>query len=168
VIDSEMGAIMGDGKRMKLAEALIQRADYQKRVEQLKNRIVQNVKVQEGDEPAEDPNALLEEMERIAAELADLIQGINRTNSATALGVDELTIADAIAERDVLRLRHGVYTAAVNAAAIRQDRYSKSEVRFQSTVDVAQLQQTADDLAQAYRELDTRLQEANWKTDLLD
>ena len=153
---------------MKLAEALIQRADYQKRIEQLKNRIVQNVKVQEGDEPAEDPNALIEEMERVAAGLTDLIQRINRTNSATRLDGAEMTIADAIAGRDILRLRHGVYTAAVDAAVIRQDRYSKSEVRFQSTVDVAQLQQTADDLAQAYRELDTRIQEANWKTELVE
>jgi hypothetical protein len=36
---------------MKLAEALIQRADYQKRVEQLKQRIVNNAKVQEGNDP---------------------------------------------------------------------------------------------------------------------
>ncbi len=147
---------------MKLAEALIQRADYQKRIAQLQNRIVHNTRVQEGDEPAEDPNLLLAEMERIAAGLVDLIQRINRTNSATLLDAEALTIADAIAERDNLRLRHGIYTAAANAAVIRQDRYSKSEVRFQSTVDVAEMQQTADDLAQAYRQLDTRIQEANW------
>jgi hypothetical protein len=54
-----------------------------------------------------------------------------------------------------------------NAAVIRQDRYSKSEVRFQSTVDVAQIQQTADDLARDIRELDTRIQGANWQVDLL-
>jgi hypothetical protein len=94
---------------MKLAEALIQRADYQKRIEQLKNRIVQNALVQEGEGPAEDPVALLEEMERIAAALVNLVQRINRTNAATFLDNDDLTIADAIAERDNLRLRRGVY-----------------------------------------------------------
>ena len=153
---------------MKLAEALIQRADYQRRIEQLRNRIVNNAKVQEGNEPAEDPNALLAEMERVAADLVLLIQRINRTNAATALEPDAMTIADAIAERDNLRLRHGVYTAAAEAGVIRQDRYSKSEVRFQSTVDVAEMQQQADDLAQAIRELDTRIQGANWKIDLLE
>lgn len=151
---------------MKLAEALIQRADYQKRIEQLKNRILPNVKVQEGDPPAEDPNDLLAEMERIAAALRELIQRINRTNSATALEGGQ-TIADAIAERDILRLRHGIYTAVADAAVIRQDRYSKSEVRFQSTIDVAAAQGRADDLARAYRELDTRIQQANWQTDLM-
>ena len=152
---------------MRLAEALIQRADYQKRVEQLRQRIVNNVKVQEGDKPAEDPNDLLAEMERIAAELVLLIQQINRTNSATVLGPGSTTIADAIAERDILRLRNGVYRGAADAAVIRQDRYSKSEVRFQSTVDVAEMQETADDLAREIRELDTRIQEANWRVDLL-
>ncbi|MFL7837872.1 MAG: DIP1984 family protein [Candidatus Promineifilaceae bacterium] len=152
---------------MKLAEALIQRADYQRRVEQLKQRIINNAKVQEGDEPAEDPNVLLAEMERITAQLVELVQRINRTNSATVLGPDDMTIADAIAERDNLRLRQGVYKSAAEAAVIRQDRYSKSEVRFQSTVNVADMQQQADDLAQAIRELDTRIQEANWKIDLL-
>jgi hypothetical protein len=43
---------------MKLAEALILRADLQKRIEQLKQRILNNVMVQEGDEPAEDPSQL--------------------------------------------------------------------------------------------------------------
>jgi hypothetical protein len=143
------------------------RADYQKRIEQLRERILQNVKVQEGEPPAEDPNALLAEMERVAAELLELIQRINRTNSATKLAPDDMTIADAIAARDVLRLRQGVYRAAADTAVIRQDRYSRSEVRFESVIDAAAAQAQADDLARAYRELDTRLQEANWQTDLL-
>jgi hypothetical protein len=152
---------------MKLAEALILRADYQKRIEQLRERILQNVKVQEGERPAEDPNELLAEMERIAADLLDLIQRINRTNSATALEPEGMSIADAIAARDSLRLRQGVYKAAADTAVIRQDRYSKSEVRFESAIDVAAAQAQADDLARDYRRLDTRIQEANWKTDLL-
>jgi hypothetical protein len=152
---------------MKVAEALILRADHQKRIEQLRERILQNVKVQEGEPPAEDPNALLAEMERVAAELLELIQRINRTNSATKLAPGDMTIADAIAARDVLRLRQGVYRAAADTAVIRQDRYSRSEVRFESVIDAAAAQAQADDLARAYRELDTRLQEANWQTDLL-
>ncbi|MEM8557071.1 MAG: hypothetical protein AAGG50_04525, partial [Bacteroidota bacterium] len=38
---------------MKLAEALILRADLQKRLAQLRQRVMQNVKTQEGDAPAE-------------------------------------------------------------------------------------------------------------------
>jgi len=152
---------------MKLAEALIQRADHRKRLDQLRERLLRVARVQEGDEPAEDPAALLAEVERTAAGLTSLIQRINRTNSTTALD-DGRTIADAIAARDTLQLRHSIVTALVQAAIIKQDRFTKSEVRFQSTVNVAGLQQQADDLAQTYRELDTKIQAANWLVELVD
>ena len=152
---------------MKLAEALIQRADHRKRLDQLRERLVRVARVQEGDAPAEDPAVLLAEVERAAAELTRLIQRINRTNSTTPLD-DGRTIADAIAARDTLQLRHSIIAALVQAAIIKQDRFTKSEVRFQSTVNVAGLQQQADDLAQTYRELDTKIQAANWLVELVD
>lgn len=152
---------------MKLAEALIQRADHRKRLDQLRERLVRVARVQEGDAPAEDPAALLAEVERTAAELTRLIQRINRTNATTALD-DGRTIADAIAERDTLRLRHTILTMLLQATTIKQDRLTKSEVRFQRTVDVVALQRQADNLAQATRELDTKIQAANWLVDLLD
>lgn len=46
---------------MKLAEALLLRADLQKKLASLKARIGQFTRVQEGDAPAEDPNALISE-----------------------------------------------------------------------------------------------------------
>ena len=150
---------------MKLAEALILRADYQKRIEQLKQRLVRNAKVQEGDDPAENPPELLAEYERVSQQLVTSIQQINKTNANTLLE-GQLTIADAIAMRDGLRHKHGLYTALAEAATITQERYSRSEVKFQSTLNVAQMQKQADDLARQYRELDTKLQSANWVTDL--
>ena len=92
---------------MKLAVALIERADLQKRIEQLKQGIVRNAKVQEGYAPAEDPNALLDEIDQLSADLVRLIQRINRTNTAIRLG-DGRTIADAIAARDRLKMLHAL------------------------------------------------------------
>ena len=152
---------------MKLAEALIQRADHRKRLDQLRERLVRIARVQEGDVPAEDPAVLLVEVERTAAGLTRLIQRINRTNSTTPLD-DGRTIADAIAERDTLQLRHTIITSLIQAAITKQDRFTKSEVRFQSTIDVTALQRQADNLAQAYRELDTKIQAANWLVELID
>ncbi len=152
---------------MKLAEALILRADRKKRLEVLKERLARAAKVQEGDRPAEDPAALLDEVERAAAELTRLIKQINRTNSSSRLE-DGRTIADAIADRDDLRLRYNVLHHLIQAAVIKSDRLTRSEVRYQATVDVAALQQRADDLAQAYRELDTKIQSANWLIDLIE
>ena len=48
---------------MKLAEALNLRADVQKRIASLKERLIRNAKVQEGDVPAEDPVMLLKELD---------------------------------------------------------------------------------------------------------
>lgn len=47
---------------MKLAEALIQRADIQKRIASLKDRITRMAQVQEGDEPVEAPEKLIEKV----------------------------------------------------------------------------------------------------------
>ena len=79
----------------------------------------------------------------------------------------ERAISDAIAERDVIGKRRDFMAAVAEAASTRQDRYSKSEVRFVATVSIANLQAEVDQLAKRYRELDTRLQELNWKTELI-
>ena len=152
---------------MKLAEALILRADCKKRLEQLKARVIRNAKVQEGDAPAEEPQALLAEAERVARELADLVKRVNRTNSATEFG-EGLSLSDALAERDALGLRFRLYSELAQAASISQDRYSRSEVKYISAVSVADAQQRADELAREYRSLDARIQELNWKAELSD
>ena len=150
---------------MKLAEALILRSDHKKRLEFLRERLARVAKVQEGDLPAEAPTDLLGEVDRLVTELTRLIRQINRTNTTVRLD-DGRTIADAIADRDDLKLRHSILNGLIQSAIIRQDRFTKSEVRFQTTIDVAALQQRVDDLAQAYRELDTKIQAANWLFDL--
>jgi hypothetical protein len=47
---------------MKLAEALIERADLQKKISEIEERLDRVSKVQEGETPAEDPNLLLKEL----------------------------------------------------------------------------------------------------------
>jgi hypothetical protein len=67
---------------MKLAEALIRRADTQKYIAQLKGRLLLNATTQKGEPPAESPELLLAELGRAAQSLLDLIRKINRTNAA--------------------------------------------------------------------------------------
>ncbi len=150
---------------LKMAEALILRADSQKRFEQLKQRLQQNARVQEGDTPAEAPADLLAEIEQVAVELTRLIQQINRTNSSVRL-TPEQSLADALASRDVLKLRIAVYRDLAQAASINQSRATRSEIKFRSTISVAEVQKQADQLAKAYRELDAQIQAANWLTEL--
>lgn len=151
---------------MKIAEALALRADLQRRLVQLQQRLVKNARIQEGDKPEEDPEELQAELERSAQEITLLIQRINRTNAASRFSTG--TLADALAERDVLKIRYNAYRELANAASTSQARATRSEVKFISTVNVATIQRKADDLAREYRELDTRIQQADWLTDLLD
>ncbi|MGA7886287.1 MAG: DIP1984 family protein [Acidobacteriaceae bacterium] len=151
---------------MKLAEALAERSDCQVRIEELKKRIVRSARVQEGEKPAEDATALLKEADTLFARLLELISAINRTNSRTAFD-SQRTISDAIADRDATGKKRDFLVTIAEAASTRQDRYSKSEVKFVATVSVSDIQRQVDHLAKHYRELDTAIQELNWKTELI-
>jgi len=94
-----------------------------------------------------------------------LITGINRTNVRTELEPG-MTLTDALARRDVLHLRFSILVEAAGHASVSQDRYSRSEVRFMTPLDVAALHRQADELAKNARELDAKIQQANWNTDL--
>ncbi|HNC47158.1 MAG TPA: DIP1984 family protein, partial [Acidobacteriota bacterium] len=89
------------------------------------------------------------------------------TNSATIFEGNQ-TLADVLGERDVLLKRCTAYRHLAQMASITQNVYSKSEVKFVSTVNVGDVQKRADELSKAYRELDCRIQELNWKTELLN
>ena len=88
---------------MKLAEALAERSDCQKRLDEIKDRLNGSARIQEGEQPAEDPAELLSEADRIYARLLELIRSINRTNSQTAFD-SEHAISDVLAEREVMNI----------------------------------------------------------------
>jgi hypothetical protein len=88
---------------MKLAEALSIRADLQKRIAQLKERLKNSSKIQEGDVPFEDPKDLWTELNNGLKQLEDLIYRINVTNMYTVHNGQTLT--KMIAVKDVLTLR---------------------------------------------------------------
>lgn len=152
---------------MRLSEALVLRADTQKRIEQLRGRLRDNVLVQEGERPAEDPRALLDELDRLLGQLTDLVGRINRTN-LTARLADGTTLTDALARRDTLRLHESILGTVADAATNKVSRYSRSEIRNVPSVDIGAIRCQSDDLARQHRELDTAIQAANWTTDLLD
>ncbi len=156
---------------MKLAEALSLRANAVRRIEQLRVRVVGNARFQEGEEPAENAVALLVEIDGALVEFEDLVQRINRTNAANSVGADG-TVTDALGRRDALRLRHHVLTSAADAAAgANQYGYSRqlrSELKMLSALSVGELRSQADQVAQELRELDVRIQQANWEIELLD
>lgn len=123
---------------MKLAEALQERADLNRRIEQLRYRLSNNVLVQEGEKPLEDPAALLEELE------------------------------SSFARRDVLSLRADAYRRLVEEASQNTHRATRTEIKILSAVDVPALQRQADDASRELRLLDNTLQATNWTADLME
>lgn len=151
---------------MKLAQALILRSDTQKRIEQLKVRLLSNAKTQENESPSEDPKLLLKELDKLTSELFRLIYSINLTNSSAKF--DGMSLTEMIAKKDALVLKANVLREFATSASQKVDLYSNSEIKILSTVDVAALQKQVDALSKEIRELEMKLQEANWTVDLVE
>ena len=56
----------------------------------------------------------------------------------------------------------------MNSASEVINRYSNKEIKIHSTVDVAELQKSLDTLSKDLRELNIKIQSANWTTDLIE
>lgn len=150
---------------MRLAEALNLRADINKRISQLGERLKMNAKVQEGDTPAEAPEELLAELDRLTGELEELMGRINLTNSKTVS--DGVSLTEMIAKKDALTLKSGIIRKFLAEASLKIERYSNKEIKILSTVNVAELRTQSDKLSEELRLLNVKIQELNWTTELL-
>ena len=150
---------------MKLATALSERADLQRRISELSVRLNNNAKVQEGEKPAEDPKELLKELDECINRLENLIARINKTNNETVS--EGVTITDLIAHRDCLKERIRIMRDFLNSSSERIQRYSKTEIKILSTISVAELRKQVDAYAKELREIDERIQGLNWTTELI-
>ena len=151
---------------MKLAEALQERADLNRKIEELKRRLYNVILVQEGEEPAEDPAALLQALNEATARLEYLMAAINLTNCRTKVGGETLTAL--IARKDALLVRLAAYRELVYQAGQNTARARGTEIRVKATRKAAVLQQAVDAMAKEIRQLDNLLQETNWKTKLAE
>lgn len=153
---------------MMLAEALAHRADTAKRIEALRGRTLASIRHVAGELPPEEPLEMLTEVDALAEQLEDWIRRINRTN-ATAAFDETLTLTDALARRDALRLRHSVWSrVAERAADDRLDFPVLGDMRSVPTMPVPALRTVADELAREIRRLDLRIQQVNWRVELAE
>ena len=151
---------------MKLAEALSKRSQLMEKVSQLKVRLNDCIKVQEGDVPAESPDSVIKELDRTLEELGSLIYHINLTNTLTE--VDGQTITSLLALRDVRSMKVKTVGEALKVLTEREDRYNRNEIRFVRTVDVKDFRHIYDRSAAELRELDLRIQALGWTTELIE
>ena len=151
---------------MKLAEALQERADLNKKIQQLQVRIHNNVLVQEGEKSLEDPQALMKELDSAIARLEKLMADINLTNCQTE--IDGKTLTELIAKKDALSLKLSSYRNIAAEANQNTRRARNTEIKIKSQVKVSQIQKAADDIAAEIRKTDNLLQETNWTTELIE
>lgn len=149
---------------MKLAEALQERADLNRRIDQIKNRLSNNAIVQEGENPAEDPTELLIELNTCVDRLERLITQINLTNCNTLSEGETLTAL--IAKKDCLTMRLSAYRTLVSEASQLAHRATRTEIKICSAINVKEMQHLVDTLSKELRLLDNRIQALNWQTEL--
>lgn len=150
---------------MKVAEALLLRADLQKKLASLQSRAQKFAIVQEGEKPAEDPQEILKQVEAVAGELHHLVYDINRANLTHKIKTGD-TLTKALAERDSLVLKHRILQSVVDVCTKSPERHGVKEIRWVTTLDVPQLQAQVDRLAKQIRELNAAIQEAGWQVEL--
>lgn len=150
---------------MLLAEALLIRADLRNKLTALRERLARTAMVQEGDQPVEQPSALLKEATQVAKQLETLVFRINRTNIENRLE-EGGCLTELLARRDRLVMEHSIVRSTLDHAVRPPERYGAKEIRWVATVDVPQLEKQADKLGRQIREINTAIQAANWKIEL--
>ena len=152
---------------MKLAEALMLRADMQTKLASFTERVAKNALVQAGDKPHEKPDELMRSAAGLIADRAALVARINATNHAASLP-DGRTINAVLAQREALKPQHALIRTAINATHKEPDRYSMTEIKWKTTLDVRALQKQGDDLSAKLRTANAVIQQANWQIDLIE
>ncbi len=156
---------------MKLAEALSLRSDLNKSIRDYQQRIKAAARHVEGETPPENAVELLDRARDLMDQESLLIARINLTNAFTELEAG-LTLTSAIAGRALLSAVIALLREACQAATPGNDPYRlgsrrRTELPELTDLDVAGMRAEADRLAKDRRELDSRIQLANWNTDLL-
>lgn len=137
------------------------RADILMKIEHLQNRIRPVLIVSDDKVPQEDPEELLAQMRKAIRDLEVLIVRINKTNNETIVeGVGSLM--EALAKRDSLKvlaekLRNIRFAAQVNTSSV---------TNLTATIDIKKLQIEMDQTGRSFREIDSKIQEINWLTQL--
>lgn len=152
---------------MKLAEALSIRADNNKRLNSLASRAQSNCQVQEGEDPAENPDALIDEWEGLIGDQENLIQLIHTTNNQPIPSGSGYTLSELIVKRDFLLKKAEFFNQLTKSAKTITERYGLSEIKKVRIVNVSELQKQADEYSKLAREMDVVIQQINWSVDLI-
>ncbi len=150
---------------MKLAEALQIKKNLDIKIFNIKQRLENNARVQDGLNPAENPKDLFKELEDTINSLENYTSRINLTNSITKVG--EKTLTELLSKRESLKVKIMVYDKFIESGSALTDRYSNTEILVRPTLPINEIQKRRDLIAKELREIDYKIQETNFTTELL-
>jgi hypothetical protein len=154
---------------MKIGEALTLRARQANRLNDLQGRIKASALVQEGDEPTEEIDDLITEYKDLATEHAALVRRIQISNMTTQDEHGE-SIQTLLTKRSVLVAHRNISRIVAQASSAGSNdryRFTRSEIKLVPQVNAAYWYGEADSFDAEVRVIDARIQETNWKNDLL-
>ena len=105
-------------------------------------------------------------MDNSIKRLQYLIACINQTNCETS--IDGESITEIIAQKDALSLKINIYKETAFLASQLSYRARNSEIKIKSAISVTDWQSEIDKMSKELRLLDNKLQENNWKTELIE
>ena len=105
-------------------------------------------------------------MDNSIKRLQYLIARINQTNCETS--IDGESITEIIAQKDALSLKINIYKETAFLASQLSYRARNSEIKIKSAISVTDWQSEIDKMSKELRLLDNKLQENNWKTELIE
>ena len=151
---------------MKLAEALQERADLNRKIEQLEQRMTNNALVQEGEQPSESIDELFAALNESLDRLAWIITRVNLTNASVT--INRKTLTELIAEKDILIMKISAYRSVTETASRASYRARGTEIKILPTITVSDWQKEIDRMSVELRKIDNLLQQTNWNTELME
>lgn len=153
---------------MKIAEALLQRSQDGRDISDLQVRLRNNTTVQEGDSIPELPTDIYNELTILLRKTKEIAVALSKTNAFILIeGFPGVLLCEGLAHRDMLKGEIKILRETLSAATQPISRYSRTEIKSVSTVNVKDLRKRIDTLSQEYRILDVAIQKTNWQEDLL-
>ena len=154
---------------MKLAEALLEKKNLAGRISELQGRYTAAAVIEEGNQPDESAEDLLNSLVAAFAQWEALTVNINLANNRVVVG--ERTMMQALAHRDSLKTQ--IFHFSAITSTIRQRNSSRhyyqeigQKMIVVEGVDVKAFIKRVDDLSQELRLLDAAIQKANWDNEL--
>jgi hypothetical protein len=156
---------------MKIAEALSEKADLDKRIKQLLARIRNSARYTQDEGSVEDPAELLAQARALMEHRENLVRRINLTNAGVTFmhQHEMITVTQALALRERLNAERNLLNEAADAAMPERSMYGRRRTELPEKTDlpVRELRAEADKIARQHRELDALIQQSNWAADLI-